>query len=236
MEYKQILNTLSDLNNTNKLKNITHKLFTKTLNVNYDNFNNLLNSILQIFTLKDINLVSEFKNINLDKKKILYSCNNYYKNDVDVIVNLINLYNKPEFLNSYIDKHVDNCEYDSKGYIEYNNETINNINKIEEWNIIDIINLNKNEDYKNTQFYAILNYEFKYVRLLFENNTGILNWELRILPNENINININKNINKNIKLMIVINYKISSKTNIIKTQINNLINTLRNIDGIVFCL
>jgi hypothetical protein len=246
MEYKQIKNILTDLNKTTKLEKLTHKRFIKNLEINYDNFNNLLNGMLQIFTLKDICLVLETQNINLDKKRILIKSNhnsnynNYQdsntKTNLDIITELFNSYNTPQFLNSYIDKKdAKDQSYTTnktnKSSSIYFNEKINSINTIENWYILDITNICMNDNYNRKQYIPIKNYEYKYITIEFIDYSTGLEWELRIMPtNDNDNDNLHA---QKLKIMIITNYNLSSKRNIIETQINNLVLILKNIDGVL---
>jgi hypothetical protein len=255
MEYKQITNILSDLNKTTKLDKITHKRFIKNITTSYDNFNNLLNGMLQTFTLNGIYLVSETHNVNLDKKIVIYNSNindngdNYNVNNDNVdkvnssdvnniktsdinnsIINLFTKYNTPQFLNTFINK----TEFSKENTpnIMYYNEIINNINTIENWYIMDIKHNNMDDVYKKKQYIPIMDYEYKYVMLTFIDYKTGLEWELRINPST-FQTDI---VDQSFKLMIIANYKLSSKSNVIQKQITNLVSVLKNIDGVIFCL
>ena len=249
MEYTQITNMLSDLNKTTKLEKLSHKRFMKNIITNYDNFNNLLNGILQTFTLNEFYLVTETHNINLDKKKVIYDYNitndvnynvvNDNTNDVNncktsginnSIINLFIKYNTPQFLNTFINK--DEFSKENTPDIMYYNEIINNINTIAEWHIIDIKNNSMDDVYKNKQYIPIMDYEYKYIMLKFIDYKTGLDWELRIIPSS-----IKSEVSvQNFKLMFIVNYKLSSKSNVIQKQITNLLSVLKQIDGVMFCL
>jgi hypothetical protein len=239
MEYKQISNTLSDLNNTNKLHKFTDKCFKKNINTNIDNFTNLINGILQTFTLKGINLITEYNNINLDKKSTIYNFENIFN-----IVDGLNSQSHTSFLNGLLDK---NYKPDCSSNVKYTHEEITNINKIEDWYIIDINKQNKTKLYEKVLFEELMDTEYKQLQLVFEDNSSI-QWCLNILPNtytytqatqhnsqameqtSEHTLNINHH---NIKIICSINYKLSTKTNIITKQTENIITVLKKIDGVL---
>lgn len=235
MEYKQITNILSDLNKTTKLEKLSHKRFIKNITVNYDNFNNLLNGMLQTFTLNNIYLISETHNINLDTKRVIYNYNisNIDINNTDINSNIIKLftqYNTPQFLNSIINKNDFTKEYTSQSL--YFNEIIDTINTIENWYIMDIKHNSMNDVYKRKQYIPMMDYEYTYFMLTFIDYKTGFEWELRINPSS-LQTDI---LGQSFKLIIVVNYKLSSNSNIIQTQITNLVSILKGIDGVMFCL
>lgn len=233
MEYKQITNMLKDLNKTTKLEKLSHKRFHKNINTNYENFNNILNGMLQIFSLKDIYLVSETKNINLDKKQSVWVANiteNITSSTahLECILDIITKCNTPQFLNSYIDKNnaVSNVATD------YFNENITSISVIEDWCITDVKHNSLNDEYKKKQYVPVIDYEYKYTKMTFIDYDTGFEWDMRIVPNDIDNTNLLQSF----KLMVVCDYKLSSKSNIIEKKITELIAVLKKIDGVVFCL
>jgi hypothetical protein len=236
MEYKQITNMLKDLNKTTKLEKLSHKRFNKNIITNYDNFNNILNGMLQIFSLKDIYLVSETKNINLDKKKNIWNVNiteniTSSLSHVECILDIIIKCNTPQFINSYIDKN-NVMSNDTNVTTDYFNENITNISLIEDWCITDVKYNSLNDIYKKKQYIPMMDYEYKYTKLSFIDYGTGFEWDLCIVPNDISN----SDLLQSFKLMIECDYKLSSKSNVIEKKITELISVLKKIDGVVFCL
>jgi hypothetical protein len=210
MEYIQIETLLQDLNKTTKLNKVTNKEFQQNFICNAKNFERLLYNIIQIFNIDNIT----FNNIfHLD--------NNINKHNIYNIDNINDLFNelKKIYKNKFLTYNIDNL--DNKDNLNFNSNyysrIITNINKINNWNIIDIYSEKKSNEYFDYTFHNIT----KYISIQFKLNDS----------DNKFNLNILESDCDNIKLQIIVNFNCQEKSNIIKHKISNFILLIKKING-----
>lgn len=245
MIYSQIYNQLFSLNNSTYLNKITNIKFHKQLKIKKQNLDTFVYNILQHKSFNAVNFTynvnTKYYDTNVIKNvKHYIQFNNYdiYNNkDETIILPLIDNDNinivmfledilKFDKLNNFSSKkNINSLVSNYKSKVEYYISNIVNINYIEDWYIID----------ENKIYFT--NIETKFISNIKKKGNYYTNYSLSnyislelIFDNIDVNIIFSNTENKYIDLIIIFTMNVKIKSNMVKSNIDKVINLLKVID------
>lgn len=247
--YSQIYNQLFSLNNSTYLNKINNIKFHKQIKIKKYNLDTFIYNILQHNTFKSVNFTynsnSKYYDTNITKNVKHYINFNKYNtyansdesdtltlndnNNINIIMFLEDIF-KFDKLNNFSSKKNINSDTDSqlsnnKSTVEYYNSTIVNINNIEDWYIIDE-DKTRLLDTEKTLINNIKKLGNSYTNYSMSNYISL---EL-MFDNIIVNIIFSKSDKKYIDVIISFDMNVKIKSNMVKSNIDKVINLLKVID------